>query len=334
MNPRYQEIDFTKGLLTIGMIFAHVIQFFGRGDSYTFFYFQLLTNLVSFPGFLFCFGFASWLAYFSKPCLPWRTVMRTALKCYIAFVISGVCFRVLYSKQAADWETLLRVALIQDIPGYSEFLLSFSAILLLAALVSPLIGAITLNGKRMVLVILVCLAVTYFRPPFYPEYPVIGTFVGGGFPIVPYAPFFLFGVFIARYKLRINSFAFAAAIVATASFLILSHISVPIPRFPPSAQWILFSLPAVYMYYGVGATFSILALKPLRNYINSVGQNVLLYLLLSNIAIFVLKGMDIISTLEYLKLLVPYLGIMAVIYFLQYISVDLKRSHDLLVKKG
>jgi hypothetical protein len=101
MKQRSVHIDLTKGLLTVGMVFAHVIQLLATTQIKALKEFSLLTNLVLFSGFLFCFGFAAWAAYLQWPKLPWAS---TSLKCYLAFIVSGVAYRILVNSEVASGE--------------------------------------------------------------------------------------------------------------------------------------------------------------------------------------------------------------------------------------
>ena len=68
MSNRNRDItlDVMKSLLVIGMITAHVVQLCYVGGSKLVALFSLFINVVTFSSFMFCFGCASWLAYFRK----------------------------------------------------------------------------------------------------------------------------------------------------------------------------------------------------------------------------------------------------------------------------
>jgi hypothetical protein len=98
VRERNSDLDIMKGLLTAGMVFAHLIEFFAA-PSLALETLSVFIDLVSFSGFFFCFGFAVWLAYLDGPAARWRAALRTACKCYVAFVVSGSAFRILVDGQ-------------------------------------------------------------------------------------------------------------------------------------------------------------------------------------------------------------------------------------------
>jgi len=118
MNRRVIEIDTTKGLLTIWMILCHVIQLLSIRTNIPFKAITFFTNLISSSGFYFCLGYAVWLAYLGREKLPWGRILRTAGKCYGAFVVSGFAYRFLVDREAGLRE-FFRIAFLRDVPGYS-----------------------------------------------------------------------------------------------------------------------------------------------------------------------------------------------------------------------
>jgi hypothetical protein len=331
MENRSLEIDSTKGLLAIGMIFAHTIQVLGRGDSQGMFYFQLLTNLVSFPGFLFCFGFAHWTAYLSKPAIPWGSVLRTAVKCYGAFVLSGFAFRIFYSKEPASLVLLAQIALIQDLSGYSDFLIAFAYITIIAAVCAVLVRAATSGWGGLAIAATVSVAASLlpwsevrlhipslFRTP-------LAVIFDRGLSVLPYSMFFIGGVYSARHRLHLNPFVVFICFIATAIFFALTHADINIQRFPVSVGWLAFSSAIVLVYFYIGSVVVKIHSKPFQQYILGVGHCTLLYLIVSNFLLFALKGTGVIGTLEWSSLPIAFLGIMATIYFIQYISAPSRR---------
>ena len=94
MNTRKREIDIQKGILTIGMILCHCIQFFGKEEYGLQKILVNLINLSTFSGFMFCFGYTNQVAYYEK---SWKSssvkMLRNVFRILIAFYISGICGR-------------------------------------------------------------------------------------------------------------------------------------------------------------------------------------------------------------------------------------------------
>jgi len=257
-----------------------------------------------------------WLAYLGREKLPWKRILRTAGKCYVAFVVSGFAYRFLVDGEAS-LRGLFRIILLRDIPGYSEFLMSFSLVILLSAVALPFIRRFTRSLGNLL-------------PPGAHYDPVIGLFIGGTgfayFPVLHYLPFFLLGVFWARRGFRFKFTLFIYSAVCAVVFFLLLALNIGIRRFPPSVLWVSLSA-AMYIYYSISLLIDDFGPAFIRRYLNIVGQNVLFYLVLSNIMIFSIKA-NLRSGLEALPTLFTFAAVMAVVFFLQYISTDLKRVEN------
>ena len=332
MKRRNVSIDVTKGLLTVGMVFAHVVQLLGT-DSSLLKRLVLLLNLVSFSGFFFCFGFAAWGAYLSKPKIPWANVLRTAFKCYFAFLLSGIAYAVLIGGRTFNVNEVSQITLLREIPGYSEFLLSFWLMIPLGCLAAPLIRRATDSPRSLLAVIALCLAVTLL-PSRSTHDPLVGLLIGGSgtpyFPVISYLPLFLIGVFLSRSEDKFKSSWVFIGIGGTLLFLILTALRVPISRFPPSPLWILGSIALVFVYYGAGRAIARFPQNPVTHYLNLVGNNVLFYLLLSNLALFVLKPRYGLTSPDLKQTLTIYGILMVSLYFIQSVVVDSSRANEAL----
>ena len=103
-KARDLSLDYFKGFLTIGMILAHIVQFFPGGRALS--YGSDLIDLTAFSGFLFAFGYVCFLAYMGggrEPCAFRKRMLRGFLKTLLAFYVSGIACTVL-----AEGNTSLR----------------------------------------------------------------------------------------------------------------------------------------------------------------------------------------------------------------------------------
>lgn len=337
MQQRSFYIDLMKGLLTLGMVFAHVIQLLGDGQSIILEAFSIMTNLVSFSGFIFCFGFAAWVAYLSKQNIPKASVAKTSFKCYLAFLISGFAFRVLYNAKEPSLNLALNIALLRDIPGYSEFLLTFAMVVLVAAICKTIIRLASNNINNLFLACSICIACT-FLPSDHIHDPIVGQFIGGQnfafFPVVQYFPLFLFGVFVARQNQSTISISVSVvSLVLVGIFIYLNVLNVHISRFPPSGIWVICSAGMVYIYLITAKLIMIKGARVFCSYLNVVGQNVLFYLIISNLVLFVAQSFIGNSKLNAGQVISFYCFLMMFIFFLQYILVDLKRANQSINQK-
>lgn len=136
---RSHRIDILKGILTLQMVFAHCIQFFGDlGKNQIAYHISEYINLTTFSGFLFCFGYVSDLAYFGK---EWRgcagKILKNALRLLVCFYISSFCFGIFVENIPLDREAVLEIFMLKRLAGYSEFLFSFALIMVLECILFP-----------------------------------------------------------------------------------------------------------------------------------------------------------------------------------------------------
>ncbi|HML46290.1 MAG TPA: hypothetical protein PKE04_06025, partial [Clostridia bacterium] len=245
MTDRDQALDVFKGLLVACMVYCHVLQFFGDATLFPAVgALETLINLTVFPGFVFAFGCALSLAYLPKPfARVWPRMLRAAIKPLGAFYLSGIAFRVLRENKPFAADTVRRVLLLQDIPGWSEFLLAFSLYGLLAMILFRPLRS--LRGRPLVAAGLsaLCLAAC-----FLPYGRIRGSYAGlligtrdmVTFPVLQYAPYFLMGLVFPECGRRYaRQWALGAAACAALGAAI-AWLSGGIPeRFPPSLGWVL-----------------------------------------------------------------------------------------------
>jgi hypothetical protein len=332
MKQRNLEIDLTKGILTVGMVLSHSFKFLADNSDRTLIFISTITDLVSFSGFLFCFGYAAWTAYLQKDQLPWPNIWKTMLKCYIAFIISAVGFRVLVNAEAPSLSLLARIAAVRNMPPFSEFLLAFAVITLLGAVLQKLIVRATQSWQSVTLASIICLAVTFLTSKMHFD-PLISQFVGGqgfiGYPIISYLPLFLLGIFRARHSEQSSGkYYFMAAAAGILLYVGFIALDVSLNRFPPSAGWILSSTGIFFVYYLVAHIVHTQFPRFVQKYFNAVGQNVLLYLLLSNLVLFTSYALRLQEKLSTAEAVLFYAIFMGFTLFLQFIAVDLTRTNQ------
>jgi len=75
---RDYSLDVLKGLLVFGMIYSHVMGDFDTHPLFSIKWFLIaLINIITFPGFMFCFGYAYQITYF---CNDFKDVQINILK--------------------------------------------------------------------------------------------------------------------------------------------------------------------------------------------------------------------------------------------------------------
>lgn len=303
-EKRERSIDCFKGILTILMIFAHCIQFFGTEEDFPQNVILNYINLTTFSGFLFCFGYVSNKAYFEKEfkaCFP--KILKNALKLLFAFYVSGIAFIALVENKIFRWDFIKEILLLRYIPGWSEFLIAFAVLMVVELVLFRMFQR--LKGK-----LLFAIAGISFLSTFIPYERItnplaallIGTVHYNTFPIVPYLFYFAFGVMVCKWadnplvETRKNqklSFVLCTIASLAAMFFAYLHNGQPM-RFPPTWMYVFGGLLFVYSYYLVTKWITDKKKNKVAGiafeYLCSVGSKSLFYLLVSNLIIFAFAG--------------------------------------------
>lgn len=299
MKTRNREIDIMKGLLTLAMILCHCIQFFGNETKGLQKLLADLINLTTFSGFLFCFGYVSELAYYRKNfgSAAWKAG-KNIVRMLIAFYISGLSYIAFAERKSFLIDRVTDVLLLHVYPGWSEFLASFAAVLLIGILLYPIFRR--MNGKMFLVVLAVSLVSCRLIPYDKIQNSWLALFVGSThyttFPVLQYGVFFAAGVWFSRAKISWNKETMLGALLLGIPFVVHYMKNDWLPgRFPPSELFILGGILGVYLYRMLSIGLKVLAEKcaPVDHLIaaiENVGMNSMFYLLLSNVLIFALSG--------------------------------------------
>ena len=291
------ELDLFKILLVIGMVAAHVFQLLynGEGESMVINCFSIYINAITFSGFLFCFGCATQLAYLRrlKDSLLAHKLIKNGVRLLIAFYISGIAYSAFVCQSLSIKETV-KILLLWSIPGYSEFLLSFAMLMPLVWFLYRPFNAICSNKVNMGGVILLSLFST-FLPYKYVKIPLLGVLVGSTkfacFPLLQYSMFFLFGIFFCKQGMKMtNKILLISFMLTGTSFAyIIFHHSIP-NRFPPTCFWILLPCASLAVYWKFLSIVKNLSFfNRHKKQIGIYGSNMLDYLVLSNVLIFLAR---------------------------------------------
>ena len=299
---RDKSIDVGRGLLVIMMVYGHVMQFFG--DSQVFPLMGKLIdviNLTVFPTFVFYFGATAVLAYLKRPYLSALPGMiRTTLRAYVVFCLSGVGNRVLRENKAFAVGTVRRVMQLTDIPGWSEFLIAFALYGLLLIVGYALFDWLSRRPFACLIVSALCVGACVVVP--YGQIPTrLALLIGGRdysyFPVVQYMPYFLAGMVWAQGDKRTRRKILFAAVVASLGGVAHWHFLGFPGRFPPSWGWILLPGALVAVVVLLSRALSSLAgpgigriADALCGVLGHFGGASLYYLLGSNLVLFTLAG--------------------------------------------
>lgn len=285
-KQRNYSIDFMKSILVIVMILAHVVQFFRCGIIGSII--SNYANLTTFSGFVFVFGFVSYISYIENggaDITLGKKLIIKMIKTIGMFYISGIAYTVLVSHQFS-FSSIIDIIIFKVIPNYSEFLLSF-------AFLYPLVFLFALAKQKvkqvhLILIFTLSLFLTLIDYDTI-KIPILGVFVGTNtfacFPIVQYISYFLAGIYMATHHKVIDKYIIIISIMGFCyfAFFCLNNHNLP-SRFPPTACWIVGGYIFVYLYYIISNKISKYFIR--LKFLFEIGQNTLVFLVISNIVIF------------------------------------------------
>ena len=319
-------MDLMKTVLVLGMIFAHTIQFLGNKGTGIGFIISQYINLITFSGFMFCFAYVCNIAYISKNKEVVKSkIMRNIIELLIIFYISGIAFEAFVSKDLSVLK-IVKILLLQSIPGYSEFLISFCGLNVVLFVFFNQIKKIISNRKLLIITTVSTLLLT-FIPYKLIFFNPIGIFIGSNkfacFPIVQYICYFLIGAYFQKNKIIYSTKVFILFLISSLSMFLYIIVNNRIPnRFPPSMFWIIGGSIFIYCYYII-SSFIVKRIN-IANKIYFIGENTLYFLLLSNLILFVMKYSDI--RLSNLICFIVSIIITVICYFIIYIYHNRKES--------
>lgn len=295
MQTRDRKMDVVKGLLVIGMVYCHILQFFvDLGGSFLARQITFYINAVTFSGFVFTFGYTSYIAYFSKSFREsYQKILRSFLKLLGAFYISGFSYRILAERKPYFKGLAEPILLLKDIPGWSEFIISFAMLMLVSLILFVPLKKIV-EHKRLFWIVTVALLFTTWIPYERVTSIHLGLFIGttrfAAFPVLQYMPYFLLGIYFKRYEIKPDRWLALGATILTGIAVISMgmHQWAEPGRFPPTLMWIVLPALPLAIYFFIGHLIQTFELK--WNWLFVLGQNSMIYLLLSNIVIFALNG--------------------------------------------
>lgn len=298
---RNRAIDYEKGFVVAVMVLCHMIQFFERRDLYPEQYWIMTAiNGTAFPVFLFAYGRSVWLAYYRgslQDAAP--RMLRSVLRAYGAYCVSGIAYQVICAGKAFSSETVLRVVTLRDVPGWSEFLAAFAAFGLAALFLFPALKRLLEHKVWVGAVAAVCLACTFIPYDRIPS-THLGLFIGttsfACFPVLQYFPFFLAGLYVGRYGMEKRVLWLGGAGVLSAAGIAYFAAYGEPSRFPPSLWWILLPcLVLVLLDWGAEGLNRLSGQRPqvrrILSPIEALGRNSLYYLVASNLVIFSVSHM-------------------------------------------
>ncbi|RYE10505.1 MAG: hypothetical protein EOP22_03945 [Hyphomicrobiales bacterium] len=286
---RAADLDLFKTLLVWGMIAAHCIQLLAFRPKLPAVVVSEVVNLITFSGFMFAFGLGIGLSR-GQP-KSWWARLKPALLLLVATWVSELAFMLLVERANLTPDLLWNILSLSRLYGWSEFLASFFTLYLIIALARPLLVAIGSAWYFLVPTALLCLASTQLVVSA--DLPLLATLLGttnfASFPLLPYLPWFLIGIYCGRHPERPLAVDWVLAVAATGLctlYLVYYDFTWP-GRFPPTALWIIGPALLLLVYLSLSRlTARHIAIPPI---LLGAGRHVLAALLVSNLVIFGLR---------------------------------------------
>lgn len=285
---RAADLDLFKTMLVWGMITAHCIQLLAFRPKPAAMAISEVINLITFSGFMFAFGWGLGLSRGAPK--SWWARLYPVLLLGLATWVSEFAFMALVEKAKFDGALIYNILTFSRLYGWSEFLASFFVLYAIIAVARPWLIAIGERWYLMVPAAIACLAATWIVVSR--DIPLLATLVGttnfASFPIIPYLPWFLLGIFYARNPEHPRAADWVLAAIATALCALWTAYYGEYPgRFPPTVLWIAGPALILMLYLLVARVVG--RRVPIPRVLLGTGRHVLAALLVSNLIIFGLR---------------------------------------------
>jgi uncharacterized membrane protein len=334
-SSRVIWLDYFKGILVVVMILAHSIQFFGDESKVIQGAISKFANLTTFSGFLFVFGATNAVTYLRKPAKQvYHKMAKSFWRNLFAYYVSAFAYCIFVEGSLFLPQKIMKILGLRVLMGYSEFLLAFAVMQLIVILLFRLFAR--MNSVHFLIFAILSMAGTFFPYDLIKE-PILALLVGSdhynSFPIFPYLIYFSAGVWYINKAQQFTGkkkwILIISSILISLPSIIYTIINHALPkRFSPDLLFLLGAGGAVMLY----TLFSKLLEKrtsqsflweriflPLR----SIGQNSLLFLLISNLVLFALKG-----TAFYRQSMVFVIVIFIIILYFNFFIVKITKRED------
>jgi hypothetical protein len=334
-SSRVIWLDYFKGILVFVMILAHCIQFFGDETRVIQGGISQFANLTTFSGFLFVFGATNAITYLRKPAKKsYPKMAKSFWRNLFAYYVSAFAYCIFVEGSLFLPQKIWKIIGLRVLMGYSEFLLAFAVMQLVVILLFGLF-------RRMKQVHFLAFAVLSIACTFFPyeliKEPVLALFIGSdnfiSFPIFPYFIYFAAGVWYindAQQFVRKKKWMVAiGSVMVSIPCIVYTIVNQTLPkRFSPDIIFVLGAGFAVMLYTFLCKKLEKLSLHSAIWYrmlfpLQSIGQNSLLFLLLSNVVLFALKG-----TAFYRQSIVFVIVIFIIILYFCFFIVKITKRED------
>ena len=328
-KERDRSIDLLKTFLVIGMILCHCFQLIGQSNKISDII-SMFINLITFSGFLFCFGYAVSIAYLNKDKKDvTRKILKNCFELIIVFYLSSIAHEILITKDFTLIK-LLKILVLSEIPGHSEFLAGFFVLNILTSIFFNQLKRLVKSNKYIIIFTVVASLLLTFIPYQYIKINQIGLIIGSTqfycFPIIQYLGYYILGIVFNQYRIKFNVKFFIISMSCTIIFILYSKLLGIPSRFPPSMFWIIGGIGLIYVYYLISIYLSSKIDKNSKIYF--IGENTLYFLLGSNVILFLLSGIYNIK-LNFISNIIATILIILLCYMIIYIIKSSRKQYNI-----
>jgi hypothetical protein len=284
--PRESALDFLRGVSVLAMMIAHALFFFYTGGNIILTTLARTGNIISFTIFLCISGASTYYSYLVEPQAPPGQTGKVLKRMF--YILLGY-YLVAFVARADTLTTLaypelgrkiVSILLFQDVPNFTEFLIPFMIFSMLVLLFRPIVRHIASSFWLTLFVSAGIYAIGYALYPVELAAPwqAIKALIAGDqallyFPILQYAPVYLFGLMIGHFMQRhpaketrekaafLGSLALVVVILG-GTFLSTQYslpLLDPLKRWPPSVSFMAIGVATaliLFVLYSYLSSFS------------------------------------------------------------------------------
>ena len=309
------------------MVFSHFVRCFVAPDSVLFFFCHF-AHRITFLTFAFCFGYVCQKAYIRKAPNHRSAALKTAYKCFSAFLVISFYERIL-----GGIDDVSRFFSILTCPSaWAAFIMPYGLFAVVVAFFPSFLSWASGNVLRIGCFTLFAIALTFLRHFFtWDAVPFLGFLIGNSgktdaayWPVLQYLPVYLLGMYFSRNEItRIASWKIGLAIGYVCFFYLVGFLQFNnffeyafVKGNPPTAMVILQGMCAPVVIYMVARYVIMFLPFYISRFLNFMGYNLLYFLVSSSIIYFLLRREPWAHSLYGMNAIVLFLVFLYSMYFI------------------
>ncbi len=341
---RNSQIDITKGLLCIIMVFSHYSRL--QCNDIMTHTVSAVAHWMTFPTFAFCFGYACQKAYIDKMPNHTSKALYTSYKCFASYFVITVF--ALMTDPAFSKEMLTNYAFFESSHPYASFIMPYGIFALIVAFFPKFLIWSSGSAKRIFFVLMISISLTFLHLIVnwddYNPAAIIGFIIGDSgqaqgyfYPITHFLPVYLMGMYFSKNNiLNPDKKLVAAAVIFFVLFYsirLYDYMSPAEARFnlitrkPTSFLVVLQSMASPIILYVVSGY----VLKCLPDFVckflNYMGYNLLYFLVISTMIFFFMTNIPAMTNLNGVYAILGFVLEFYAMYFISTIAVPKNKTN-------